>query len=78
MLRFGILLSLAGIILLIAGLAQYAQNRSFTACSENIAATITRKRKRNVNNSVSYELTASYTVNGSPYEKTVGATKSRV
>lgn len=73
MTAFGIMLGFAGIIVLIAGLAQAAQNRSYAACSEAATGTVMRKRSRYVKNGVSHELTVSYTVGGIAYEKVVGA-----
>ena len=73
MIAFEIMLILAGIIVLIAAAAQAGQNRSFAACSETTIGTVTRKRSRNVKNGKSHELTVSYTVDGTPYEKVVGA-----
>ena len=69
----GIMLGFAGIIVLIAGLAQGAQNRTYAACSETVKGTVTRKQSRNVKNGKSHELTVSYTVGGIAYEKVVGA-----
>lgn len=72
----GILLILTGAILLICALAQWLQKRSYSACSENVSATITRMRKRNVKNGVAYELTCAYTVDGTSYEKVIGVTRT--
>lgn len=73
MIGFGLMLAFAGIIVLIAGAAQAMQNRSYAACSETVMGTVTRKRSRNVKNGKSHELTVSYTVDGTAYEKVVGA-----
>ncbi len=74
MIAFGIMLLMAGVIVLIAALAQYLQNRSYAASSEDATATVTGRRKRHVKNGVAYELRVSYTVDGNSYERTVGAT----
>ena len=73
MIAAGIMLALAGMIALIAAAAQAAQNHSYAACSGGVTGKVIRKRKRNVKNGVSRELTVSYTVNGAAYEWVVGA-----
>ena len=69
---WGLMLALAGIILLIAALAQAVQNRSYAACSEKAAATVTHKTSRKTKNGRSYELLVAYEVNEIAYEKWIG------
>lgn len=61
-----------GVIFLIAGLAQAAQNRSYAACSEKVSATVTHKTSRKVKNGRVYELNVAYEVDGTAYEKWIG------
>ena len=69
----GIVLAAAGVIVLIAGLAQLLQNRSYADSCE-VQANITGKHSRRVKNGVAYELYTEYAVDGESYKKTVGVT----
>ncbi len=69
---FGILLAIAGVIVLIAALAQALQNRSYAACSEKMQVTVAQKTSRRVKNGRVYELYVNYNVNGIDYERWIG------
>ncbi len=71
MIIFGIMLILAGVIVLIAAFSQWLQNRSYAACSASVMATVTRKTSRVTKRGRVYELYVAYTVDGVPYEKWV-------
>lgn len=71
--NFGIPLLLVGIIMLIITLAQFLKNRAFKN-AQRVTGMVTRK-ERNVrggkNRTTVYELTLSYTVDGTAYERAV-------
>lgn len=68
----GLILAFAGVIVLIAAMAQALQNRSYAACSEKAEATVTHKTSRKVKNGRAYELHIAYEVDGNAYEKWIG------
>ena len=69
MIALGILLGLAGIILLICAATLGIKKRSFSACSEPVTASVMEKHKRRGKNGTIYELRVAYKVDGADYQK---------
>ena len=68
---WGVVFALAGIILFIITACQAAKMRSFANDSEEVSATVTKKYTHKRKNGRSYELTLSYDVDGTNYQKTL-------
>lgn len=73
MIGFGFILALAGIILLIIGAAQAAQNRAFRN-AQTVTGTVIYKHSHKQKYGIAYLLKLSYTVDGTEYEREVGVT----
>lgn len=66
----GIMLGLAGIIMLVIVLALIAQNHAFKD-AKRVTGTVTYKRSHRMKNGTSYELTLAYEVEGTAYKRPV-------
>lgn len=66
---FGVMIGLAGIIMLICAAVLALKQRSFRACSEPVTAQVTEKHSRHGKNGKIYELKVAYQVNGIEYQR---------
>ena len=66
----GIMLGLAGIIMLMIVLALVAQNHAFKDAKQ-VTGTVTYKRRHRMKSGTSYELTLAYEVEGTAYKRPV-------
>ena len=69
MIASGIMLGLAGIIMLICAAVLGLKKRTFSSCSEHVTAQVAEKHKRRGKNGVIYELRVAYRVDGNDYKK---------
>ena len=69
MVAMGIMLGLAGVIMLICAAVLGIKKRSFSACSESVTSEILEKHERHGKNGKNYELKVSYSVDGVEYTK---------
>lgn len=75
MIGFGLVLALAGVILLIAGAAQALQNRAFRD-AQMVTGTVINKRSKQMKNGRAYLLKLSYSVDDIAYERELGVSKT--